>query len=128
MDMRQWSSGGGRMDRLALISDIHGNMPALEAVLADVDRRGIRRVFCLGDLVGKGPHGDRVVDICRNRCERIIKGNWDEGATTTWDANAAIPWHQARLGPERIAFLKALPTTIDFSMSGRRIRLVHASP
>jgi predicted phosphodiesterase len=41
------------MERIALISDIHGNMPALEAVLTDIDRRNIGRIFCLGDLVGK---------------------------------------------------------------------------
>lgn len=116
------------MDRLALISDIHGNMPALEAVLDDIDRRGISRIYCLGDLVGKGPHSDRAVDLCRLRCERIIKGNWDEGVTTASIETPAIPWHQARLGPERLAYLQALPPTIDFTMSGRRIRLVHASP
>ena len=53
------------MDRIALISDIHGNIPALKATLCDIKRRGIQRVFCLGDLVGKGPSSDQVVDICR---------------------------------------------------------------
>lgn len=53
------------MDRIALISDIHGNIPALEATLDDIRRRGIVRIFCLGDLGGKGPHGEKVVDICR---------------------------------------------------------------
>lgn len=115
------------MDQLALISDIHGNMPALEAVLTDIDRRGISRLYCLGDLVGKGPHGDRAVDLCRDRCERIIQGNWDDGVTRASE-DPAVPWHQARLGPERLAFLQALPTTIDIAMSGRRVRLVHASP
>lgn len=116
------------MDRLALISDIHGNMPALEAVLADIDRRGISRIYCLGHRVGKGPHADRAVDRCRLRCERMIKGNWDEGVTTAAIATPAMSWHHARLGPERLAYLEALPTTINFTMSGRRIRLVHASP
>jgi len=57
------------MERIALISDVHGNTIALETVLSDIRRRGIERVFCLGDLVGKGPDPDLAVDICRNACE-----------------------------------------------------------
>ncbi len=116
------------MERIALISDVHGNIPALEAALDDIERRGIGRIFCLGDLVGKGPHSDRVVDICRIRCERIVRGNWDDGLATTASDNPTLHWHQARLGAERLAYLGALPNTIDFVVSGRRIRLLHASP
>ena len=53
------------LDRIALISDVHGNLTALEAVLADIDARGITRIFNLGDYVGKGPRGREVVDLCR---------------------------------------------------------------
>lgn len=116
------------MERIALFSDIHGNVPALEAALADAERRGATRIFCLGDLVGKGPHSDRVVDICRDRCERIIRGNWDDGLATKTTDNPTLRWHQARLGAARLAYLRALPNTIDFVMSGQRIQLLHASP
>lgn len=116
------------MERIAIISDIHGNVPALEAVLADAAARGGTRIFCLGDLVGKGPHSDRVVDICRDRCERIVRGNWDDGVATNVADNPTVSWHQERLGPERLAYLRALPNTIDFVLSGQRIRLLHASP
>lgn len=115
------------LERIALISDIHGNMPALEATLDDIERRGITRVFCLGDLVGKGPHSERAVDICRARCERIVRGNWDDGLAAMVADHPAWKWHQARLGPERLAYLAALPNTIDLVLSGRRIRLLHAS-
>lgn len=115
------------MERIALISDIHGNIPALEATLDDIERRGITRIFCLGDLVGKGPHSERVVDICRARCERIVRGNWDDGLATQVADHPTWQWHQARLGPERLAYLAALPNTIDLVLSGRRIRLLHAS-
>ena len=54
-----------RLERIALISDVHGNLTALEAVLADIDSRGITRIFNLGDYVGKGPRGRQVVEICR---------------------------------------------------------------
>lgn len=114
------------MDRIALISDIHGNMPAFEATLADISRRGIQRIFCLGDLVGKGPHSERVVDICREVCEKTIKGNWDDFITDETD-NPTLQWHQRRLGAERLEYLRNLPTTIEVVMSGKRVRLFHAS-
>jgi protein phosphatase len=115
------------MDRIALISDIHGNIPALEATLDDIRRRGIVRIFCLGDLVGKGPHGEKVVDICREVCERTIRGNWDDGLSS-WNIDSpTLEWHKRRLGTERLAYLRALPNTIEFVMSGKNVRLFHAS-
>lgn len=64
------------MDQIALISDIHGNLPALELVLADIRARGIEQIYCLGDLVGKGPNPSEVVDICQEVCTGIVQGNW----------------------------------------------------
>lgn len=116
------------MERIALISDIHGNMPALEATLADIDARGITRIFCLGDLIGKGPHSERAVDICRERCEQVIRGNWDEGLSVKRTDAPTFQWHQARLGPERLEYLRNLPNAIELVLSGQRIRLLHASP
>jgi hypothetical protein len=66
------------LDRIALISDVHGNLTALEAVLDDIDARGITRIFNLGDYVGKGPRGREVIDACRQRCEVNLLGNWDD--------------------------------------------------
>ena len=114
------------MEKVALIADIHGNIPALEAVLEDIKRRGIKRIFCLGDLVGKGPHPERAVDICREVCETTVMGNWDWGITRKHD-NKVILWHQARLGEERLRYLAGLPHAIDFHISGRKVRLFHAS-
>lgn len=51
------------MDRIAIISDVHGNMPALETVLADIRQRGIDLIYNLGDLVGKGARSDLAVDL-----------------------------------------------------------------
>jgi protein phosphatase len=114
------------VDRIAIISDIHGNIPALETVLADIQARGIETIYCLGDLVGKGPQSALAVDICRARCEIVIRGNWDDfiGSAT---GNPTLRWHQQQLGPERLDYLRQLPNTIDLTMSGRRIRLFHAS-
>ncbi len=114
------------MDKIALIADIHGNLPALEAVLADIGKRGIKRIFCLGDLVGKGPHGAEVIDICCEVCEKTIIGNWDEVVAGD-SVRPDTVWNRQRLGTSRINYLKNLPGTIEFHMSGKKVRLFHAN-
>lgn len=115
------------MAQFALISDIHGNIPALEAVLRDIQRRGIETIYCLGDLIGKGPHGDVAVDMVRTHCQQVIKGNWDDFIGNETD-DPSLLWHQHRLGSERLQYLAGLPYVIEFMMSGKWVRLFHASP
>ncbi|AET66461.1 putative phosphoesterase [Desulfosporosinus orientis DSM 765] len=115
------------MEKIAIISDIHGNMPALEAVHNDIDARGIQRVFCLGDLAGKGPNPAETVDEIREWCEVVIKGNWDYYLSEQ-SGHEVLMWHQNRLGVERLNYLKKLPIYQEFYISGRLLRLCHASP
>lgn len=112
--------------KIAVISDIHGNIPALEAVLSDIKARNIQKIFCLGDLAGKGPDSALAVDIIREDCESIVKGNWDYYLTEK--KSDMLLWHQDQLGRERLAFMKDLPEYLEFYMSGKLIRLCHASP
>jgi protein phosphatase len=114
------------MDQIAIISDIHGNLPALEGVLEDIRQRDIQTIYCLGDLVGKGPDSARVVDLCRTVCQAVVKGNWDHDLARETNSHTRL-WHQAQLGRARLAYLRQLPNTIDFSISGKQIRLFHAS-
>ena len=114
-------------ERIAVISDTHGNLPALEATLADIRGRGIQRIFCLGDLAGKGPSGAEVVDICRSVCLSVVQGNWDAGLADPSNDDPVADWHREQLGVERIDYLRNLPATIDFTLSGHRVRLFHAS-
>jgi predicted phosphodiesterase len=117
------------LDRIALISDVHGNLTALEAVLADIDARGIARIFNLGDYVGKGPRGREVVDLCRERCEVNLLGNWDDflpDPDRDFDTEA-LAWWLAQLSAGQGEWLRRLPFSHDFVMSGRRVRLFHAS-
>lgn len=114
------------LDRIAIISDIHGNTPALEAVLADIRARGIELIYCLGDLIGKGPDGAFAVDVCREHCVATVRGNWDDW-TARGDDHPIHVWNRERLGPERLAWLRDLPNTVDFRLSGRNVRLFHAS-
>jgi diadenosine tetraphosphatase ApaH/serine/threonine PP2A family protein phosphatase len=118
------------MERVALISDVHGNLTALEAVLADIERRGITRIWNLGDYVGKGPRGREVVDICRERCEINILGNWDDFLPDPPEGGfqeEALTWWLAQLGPGQGNWLRGLPFSHDEWVSGRRLRVFHAS-
>jgi predicted phosphodiesterase len=119
----------GDLTRIALISDVHGNLTALEAVLADVTARGITRIFNLGDYVGKGPRGREVVDLCRDRCEVNLLGNWDDflpDPDRAFDSEA-LRWWAGQLGPGQGEWLRGLPFCHDLLLSGRRVRLMHAS-
>ena len=115
------------MERIAVISDIHGNMPALEAVLADIKNRNIERIFCLGDLAGKGPSAAEAVDRIRESGAVVIKGNWDYYLAEQ-EGDAVLRWHQKRLGVERLKYLKELPIYKEMYVSGKLLRLCHASP
>ncbi len=113
------------MDKIAVISDIHGNLPALEAVLDDIAARGIELIYNLGDLVGKGARSDLVVDRCREVCQVVLRGNWDDAVCGIDDDDGR--WYRAQLGEARLAYLDSLPNVYDFWLSGKRVRLFHAS-
>jgi protein phosphatase len=116
------------MDKIAIISDIHGNIPALEAVLEDINKRNIQRIICLGDIIGKGPFPEKAVDIIREKCESVVKGNWDtfitEGKAFSIEVGS---WNINKLGYERVNYLKELPIYIELIISGRLVRLCHAA-
>ncbi|MDD5339111.1 MAG: metallophosphoesterase family protein [Dehalococcoidales bacterium] len=114
------------MEQIAVISDVHGNMPALEAVLKDIKKRGIKRIFCLGDLVGKGPDSSKVTDICREKCEVVLLGNWDYFLADS-KALPIFQWYRERLTQEQLDYLFNLPPVYNFAISGRKVRLYHAS-
>lgn len=116
------------MDRIALISDVHGNLTALKAVLADIDARGITRIFNLGDYVGKGPRGRECIELCQQRCEVNILGNWDDFLPVERPGDSeAVRWWRSQLTEGQGEWLRSLPFSHDFVMSGRTIRLFHAS-
>jgi predicted phosphodiesterase len=116
---------------IALLSDVHGNLPAFEAVLADVDAGGADRIWCLGDLVGYGAEPDRCVELARERCDLCLAGNHDMVVTGDLDigdfsssAAAAARWTRETIGADSLAFLRGLrPSDPD-----REIGLYHASP
>lgn len=105
--------------RYLLLSDIHSNLPALEAVLAEVDLAHIDEVLCLGDLVGYGPHPNGCVARLQELTLRCVAGNHDWAAIGKMDtaefnpaARAACQWTAEELTAENIAYLQSLPETL----------------
>lgn len=115
------------IERIALISDIHGNLPALEAVLADIRARGADQIIVLGDLAGKGPQPVEAIDRIRALDTVVIRGNWDDFLAKGHADHPAAQWQQEQLRPEQRSYLASLPFSYDFWLSGRLVRLFHAS-
>ncbi|WP_428387401.1 metallophosphoesterase family protein [Mucisphaera sp.] len=89
----------------ALISDIHGNLDALQAVLADIDSKGIEQIICLGDIIGYGPNPRECLDLVKQRCLWALMGNHDfaalyEPTGFNATAEAAAFWTRAELESE----------------------------
>lgn len=118
----------GALDQIAVISDVHGNVTALEAVLADIAARGITRIVNLGDLIGKGPRGSEAIRVCRQACEASVRGNWDSFISSVDDlASEGARWVRQELSGDDLGWLAGLPGTHELLLSGRRVRLFHAS-
>ncbi|MEE9211841.1 MAG: metallophosphoesterase family protein [Phycisphaeraceae bacterium] len=86
----------------AIISDIHGNLDALQVVLEDIDRRGIERVLCLGDIIGYGPNPCECLDVVMQRCAWSLMGNHDfavlyEPTSFNLSAEQAAFWTRRQL-------------------------------
>lgn len=117
------------LDRIALLSDVHGNRTAYEAVLADIAARGITRVMNLGDVVGKGPRGAACTALTRERCEATVRGNWEVVIAGGGELRSeGQSWWRAELSAAEREWLFALPGSVDLELSGRRVRMLHASP
>ncbi len=130
------------MQRVAVITDIHGNLPALEAALAAVEEIGPDKVYCGGDLVGYGPWPNEVCREIEQRGIPTIYGNYDYAiARDLEDCGCAyvtkedrelgqrsVEWTLAHTDQRSKDFMRELPFDLRFEIGGKRIRLVHGSP
>ena len=133
--------------RIALISDIHANLQALDAVLSDIDARDVEATFHIGDLVGYSSNPNEVVARLRERGIMGVAGNYDSTVATDYKhcgcksenarqeelAHVSYEFTRARVTPETKAWLAALPFTLDFRplgghLAGPRLVLVHGTP
>jgi len=117
--------------RLAIISDIHGNLPALEAVLADVDTADVEAIWCLGDVVGYGAQPNECTKLVAERSAVCLAGNHDlavldaiDVATFSPAAAEAAQWTRANLDEDAHGFLSEL-SAADESLEAA---IYHASP
>ena len=123
--------------KIAIISDKHGNLPALEAVMCDIEKRKADKIICLGDLIGKGPNAKEAIEICRNKCDIVIKGNWDDGLykeflalsqDPTYEIGDNARWYINSVTAQDMEYLGALPHSTEFYLSGKLVRVFHAHP
>jgi predicted phosphodiesterase len=122
-------------EKLAIISDIHGNLPALEAVVADSKRRGVGRFLLLGDYITDFPFPNEVAECLRNLDNAvIIRGNKEERfgrlraepEILQREQMAAANWNMRELTEENKDFLFGLPDTAEFSFGGETLRATHS--
>jgi len=117
--------------RIGFISDIHGNMEALEVALAAIEKRQPDRLYCLGDIVGYGANPNECIERVRQSCQIVVLGNHDAaliGHTSIQYFNSyaqeAITWASRVITEENLAFLRAMP----LALSSDGLLLVHATP
>lgn len=130
------------MRRIALYSDVHANLTALEAVLADMDAQGVAERFCLGDLVGYGPRPAEVIERVRSTGDRVIQGNYDRAICKhhvspgtafvtpqeTLDGAESYAYAVAGVPPDHADYLCRLVPETRLEVDGARLLFCHGSP
>jgi len=126
--------------KVALLGDVHANLPALEAVLADAQQQGAEAVWNLGDFLGYGPFPAEVIDRLRGEEAVSIIGNYDakvlrfEKKKHKWrhtkhaDKYLAFRWAHERLSDENRQYLRSLPQNVRLEVHRLRVLLTHGSP
>lgn len=127
---------------IAIFGDVHGNLQALESVLADIAAQKPDAVYCLGDLVGYGANPNEVTERIRHLAYPTVMGNYDDGVGFDRDecgcayrdeaererGQRSLAWTKARVTPDHKAYLRTLATELRFESGGQRLLLVHGSP
>lgn len=120
---------------IAIISDIHANLEALESVLRDIRKRVIKKILFLGDAVGYGPDPNKCINLLRSECEVFLAGNHDRAAVGMTDieyfnelAREAIIWTSNLITEENRRFLSSLPVSMRIRSGPDEIFLVHSTP
>ena len=128
--------------KLAIFSDVHSNLPALDVVLSDIAAAGVHDRYILGDLVGYAPWPNEVLERLKREDIPVVMGNYDDG--TGYDreecgcaykdpieaalGDQSFAWTKAHTADANKAFLRSLHPQIRFEQDGQRFLLVHGSP
>ena len=130
------------MQRVAVITDIHANLPALQAALARIDELDVDAIYCGGDLVGYGPHPNEVCALLAERAIPTIYGNYDYAIARDLDdcgcayvtphdrelGQRSVEWTLAHTDQTSKAFMHQLPFDLRFVVGDGAVHLVHGSP
>jgi putative phosphoesterase len=129
--------------KIALISDIHSNYIALDAVLADLKKRKeIEKIVCLGDLVGYAPYPDKIFPLINDSKIQTILGNYDEAVafdkescgcgysdkTYEFMGKISLEWTVGHTSQENKGWMKSLPRKVSLEVNGKKVLMVHGSP
>ena len=121
------------LNKIAIISDIHSNLPALESVLHDIDQRGISQIYCLGDLVGYYCFFNEVVEVIKERKINCLLGNHDFALINNHGViersktcTKVLTWQLERMTQATADYLKTLQPSLEIDFGGKKIHMVHA--
>jgi putative phosphoesterase len=116
--------------KIGLIADIHADLKALKVALDILQGQQVEQVVCCGDLVDKGPDGDAVVQMIRERAVPSVMGNHDylAPADQRWLRENYASTYPMLLTEETLAYLNQLPATLAFSWEGKSVLVAHGTP
>lgn len=121
--------------KIAIISDVHGNLEALKATLRDIEQRKVDKIYCLGDTIAKGVHPHECIELLKEKYEIVLQGNTDEYFSKEHNleekpeiAQKRTKWNQSLISKKDREYLQSLPFSYEFYMSGRLVRIFHATP
>lgn len=120
--------------KIAFIADIHSNLEAFNAVLSDIKSKGIKKIFCVGDIVGYATDCNEVTELIKKEKIKSSAGNHDYGIILkklpefNQYAQKALVWTSKQLKKENKDFLLKLPKILDVKIGSTRITLIHGSP
>ena len=129
-------------ETVAVITDVHANLPALQAALERIEELGVERVYCGGDLVGYGPHPNEVCALIAARRIPTVYGNYDYAIARDQDdcgcayitphdrelGALSVAWTLANTTPQSKEFMRSLPFDLRLKVGRTHVHLVHGSP
>ena len=121
------------MKKIAIFSDIHGNLQALKSIIEDIDKSTFDEVIFLGDVVGIGPNPKECLDILMDSNIKVVKGNHEVYQTNEEVAGSLLQdnekehrnWIHSKLGAEELEYLHDLPMEIEELIEGRLFTFTH---
>ncbi len=124
------------MKRIALISDIHANIPALLTVFEKIDELGVDKIICLGDIVDYYPFPNKTTELVREKCDIVVQGNHDFAIASnpthieTFNdlAKKSAYWTMSVLRKENKEWLAQLPLNVETEIEGKKFHFVHGHP